>query len=112
MDIANVLTYLRPGEVWSLNGDSYEGLVWLDTTKQPTLQELEIAWLSYKKKIEAEKHNGLVLAKIEECEKKIIRPMVAMAQNTSTPADVEKFLGLKAEIENLRNQLIKEENHV
>jgi hypothetical protein len=33
MDIANILTYLRPGESWSLNGDSYEGLVWLDTTK-------------------------------------------------------------------------------
>ena len=109
MDIANILTYLRPGETWTLNGDSYEGLVWLDTTVKPTLQELEIAWLSYKKKVEADKHNDTILKQIEECEKKIIRPMVAMAQNTSTTADVEKFLELKSEIENLRNQLIKEE---
>jgi len=109
MDIANILTYLRPGEIWSLDGDSYEGLVWLDTTVKPTLQELEIAWLSYKKKVEADKHNDTILKQIEECEKKIIRPMVAMAQNTSTTADVEKFLELKSEIQNLRNQLIKEE---
>ena len=109
MDIANILTSLRPGEIWSLDGDSYKGLVWLDTTVKPTLQELEIAWLSYKKKVEADKHNDTILKQIEECEKKIIRPMVAMAQNTSTTADVKKFLELKSEIENLRNQLIKEE---
>jgi hypothetical protein len=41
MDIANILTYLRPGETWSLNGDSYDGLVWLSDTKKPTLQEIE-----------------------------------------------------------------------
>ena len=59
--------------------------------------------------IETKKHNDTILKQIEALEKKIIRPMVAMAQNTSTPADVKKFLELKLEIENLRNQLIKEE---
>ncbi len=56
-----------------------------------------------------EQSNMKIISQIEALEKKIIRPMVAMAQNTSTTADVEKFLGLKSEIENLRNQLIKEE---
>jgi hypothetical protein len=56
-----------------------------------------------------EKHNQKIALEIEALEKKIIRPMVAMAQNTSTTADVKKFLELKWEIENLRNQLIKEE---
>jgi len=56
-----------------------------------------------------EQSNMKIISQIEALEKKIIRPMVAMAQNTSTPADVEKFLELKSEIQNLRNQLIKEE---
>jgi len=109
MDIANILTYLRPGESWSLNGDSYEGLVWLSDTKKPTLQEIEEEWLSVKEKIEAKTHSDIIVSQIEALEKKIIRPMVSMAQNTSTTADVEKFLELKSEIENLRNQLIKGE---
>lgn len=47
MDIANILTYLRPGETWSLNGDSYDGLVWLSDTKKPTLQEIEDYYSTY-----------------------------------------------------------------
>lgn len=41
MDLASLLTHLRPNEQWSLNGDLYEGLTWLDVTEKPTLQEIE-----------------------------------------------------------------------
>jgi hypothetical protein len=35
------LLSLRPGAEWTLNGDTYEGLVWLDTVQQkPTLEEI------------------------------------------------------------------------
>ena len=47
MDIANILTHLRPGEQWTLNGDSYEGLTWLSNTPKPTLQEIEDYFPTY-----------------------------------------------------------------
>lgn len=44
MDIPSILQSIRPGETWELIGDEYDGLVWTDTTKKPTLDELTKAW--------------------------------------------------------------------
>jgi len=44
MDISAILNRIRPGEAWSLDGDTYDGLTWLDSTAKPTLQELEASW--------------------------------------------------------------------
>lgn len=44
MDIPAVLNVIRPGAAWSLNGDTYEGLTWLDDSEKPTLDEIEAAW--------------------------------------------------------------------
>lgn len=30
---------------WSLNGDSYDGLVWLSDTPKPTQEELDALWI-------------------------------------------------------------------
>jgi len=43
MRLSELLTVVRPGEAWSLSGDSYDGLVWLDETPKPTEEELEAA---------------------------------------------------------------------
>lgn len=43
MGLAALLAAVRPGEAWSLSGDSYDGLVWLDDTPKPTEAELEAA---------------------------------------------------------------------
>jgi hypothetical protein len=43
-DYASVLTAIRPGAQWSLNGDSYDGLTWLDEGDAPTQAELDAAW--------------------------------------------------------------------
>lgn len=41
MDITHALQRLRPSAKWSLNGDSYSGLEWLDTTQtKPTEAEV------------------------------------------------------------------------
>jgi hypothetical protein len=41
MDITAALQSLRPGSSWYLNGDSYEGLTWLDETQtKPTEDEI------------------------------------------------------------------------
>ena len=44
MDIANVLTDKYPGAQWSLDGDDYEGLEWLDDSPKPTKKALEALW--------------------------------------------------------------------
>lgn len=45
MDIAHILTKRYPGAQWTLNGDKYDGLTWLDEeTPKPTLSDLEAEW--------------------------------------------------------------------
>lgn len=40
--IIEALYSLRPGAVWNLNGDTYEGLIWKDETQsKPSKEELE-----------------------------------------------------------------------
>jgi hypothetical protein len=43
-DYAAVLTVIRPGAQWSLNGDTYDGLTWLDDSPKPTKKTLDDAW--------------------------------------------------------------------
>ena len=44
IDYAAVLTANYPGAQWSLDGNTYEGLIWLDNTPKPTQAALEAAW--------------------------------------------------------------------
>lgn len=55
MDIPAVLSHLRPGEIWELNGDSMDGLVWLSPTEPPTFAEVQSAWPSVQLALEAER---------------------------------------------------------
>jgi len=43
-DYAAVLTAIRPGAAWTLDGDTYDGLTWLDDSPKPTQAELDAAW--------------------------------------------------------------------
>jgi len=43
-DYPAVLMANYPGAQWTLNGDSYDGLTWLDDTPKPTQKELDDAW--------------------------------------------------------------------
>ena len=43
-DYAAVLTANYPGQEWTLDGDTYEGLTWLSDTPKPTQAELDAAW--------------------------------------------------------------------
>jgi hypothetical protein len=43
-DYAAVLQANYPGTIWVLNGDTYDGLTWLDESPQPTQAELDAAW--------------------------------------------------------------------
>ncbi len=45
INIAKILSVIRPGAQWSLNGDTYEGLDWPEQAQtKPTLTEMEEAW--------------------------------------------------------------------
>ena len=44
IDYAAVLTANYPGAQWALNGNSYDGLDWLDSSPKPTQAELDAQW--------------------------------------------------------------------
>ena len=43
-DYTAVLAANYPGTKWTMDGDNYEGLNWLDDTPKPTQAELDAAW--------------------------------------------------------------------
>jgi hypothetical protein len=45
IDYTSILTLNYPGAQWTLDGDSYEGLDWLDSTPKPTQEELDALWI-------------------------------------------------------------------
>ena len=44
IDYAAVLTDNYPDALWTLNGDTYDGLTWLSDSPKPTQAELDAAW--------------------------------------------------------------------
>jgi hypothetical protein len=44
MDISKALLHGWPGAQWMINGESYDGLTWLDGPPKPTLDEIISAW--------------------------------------------------------------------
>ena len=44
LDIPMTLAFLRPGELWTLDGDDYSGLTWHSDTPKPTEAEIAAAW--------------------------------------------------------------------
>ena len=40
-DISSALLALKPGAEWTLRGDDYTGLEWLDSGQQPSKEEVE-----------------------------------------------------------------------
>ncbi len=57
IDIAKILTVKYPSASWSLDGDTYKGLEWLDDSPKPTEAELEAFWpvVEYDREVEAVK---------------------------------------------------------
>jgi hypothetical protein len=43
-DYSAVLIAIRPGAQWTLDGDDYAGLTWLDDSPKPTKKTLDDAW--------------------------------------------------------------------
>ena len=46
LDYSLILSTNYVGKQWSLNGESYDGLTWLDESPKPTQAELDALWES------------------------------------------------------------------
>ena len=44
IDYTQILTINYPNTEWSLNGNSYDDLMWLDSSPKPTQAELDALW--------------------------------------------------------------------
>jgi hypothetical protein len=44
IDYTAILMANYAGSQWTLNGDAYDGLTWLDSTPKPTEAELDAQW--------------------------------------------------------------------
>ena len=44
VDYSQVLTTNYAGSEWTLDGENYDGLIWLSDTPKPTQAELDAAW--------------------------------------------------------------------
>ena len=53
IDYAQILSTNYAGKQWALNGDSYEGLDWMDSSTKPTKAELDALWESTQSLIQA-----------------------------------------------------------
>jgi hypothetical protein len=53
MDISIILTNKYAGLEWTVNGEDYEGLVWLSETPKPTKKQLEDLWPTVQAEIQA-----------------------------------------------------------
>lgn len=69
IDYSLILSTNYVGKQWSLNGESYDGLTWLDESTKPTQAELDALWESTQatvtnKKAQAEATKASALAKL------------------------------------------------
>lgn len=44
IDYTLILIYFYPDTKWTLTGDDYDGLEWLDESPKPTKEELDAKW--------------------------------------------------------------------
>jgi hypothetical protein len=57
----DILATNYAGKQWTLTGDSYDGLTWLDSLPKPTQAELDALWESTQSTVEAEKAQALAV---------------------------------------------------
>jgi hypothetical protein len=55
IDYSLILSVNYPNAAWTLDGNSYDGLTWLDSTPKPTQAELDALWESTQAQIETKK---------------------------------------------------------
>ena len=55
IDYTQILTEFYQGSEWILNGDNYDGLIWLSDTTKPSKKTLDDLWPQVEAKKQADK---------------------------------------------------------
>ena len=84
IDYTQILIINYPNAQWSLNGDFYDGLIWLDESPKPTQNELDALWESTK---------AQVLAKKEQAESTKISALAKLTALGLTQDEVKALVG-------------------
>lgn len=61
LDYSLILSTNYPTAQWSLNGDSYNGLDWLDASPKPTKAELDALWESTQAQVAEQKAQSIAV---------------------------------------------------
>ena len=59
IDYTKILSVNYPTAQWILNGDSYDGLTWLDSSPKPTQAELDALWESTQAQVAAKEQAAI-----------------------------------------------------
>lgn len=59
LDYTLILRRKYPDAQWILNGDDYEGLIWISESKKPTKTELDGLWSDVLQELDNEKQEAL-----------------------------------------------------
>jgi hypothetical protein len=59
IDYTLILSTNYVGKKWTLNGDSYDGLDWLDLTPKPSQSELDALWESTQTAVKTQKQAAI-----------------------------------------------------
>ena len=54
IDYSHILTKRYPGKLWTLEGETYEGLTWISKGKKPTQTELDDLWAEVEQEMKNE----------------------------------------------------------
>jgi len=63
IDYATILVRRYPGKLWTLEGDTYEGLTWNSKGDAPTQKELDAHWPQIQQEIQNETTNKALARK-------------------------------------------------
>jgi hypothetical protein len=61
LNYAQILIVNFPTAQWSLDGDSYEGLIWNDSSSKPTQAELDALWESTQATVAEQKAQAIAV---------------------------------------------------
>lgn len=59
IDYATILTLKYPDSEWTIDGDDYDGLIWLSDTEKPSKETLNDLWETVKSELIAEKESKI-----------------------------------------------------
>jgi hypothetical protein len=105
--IAEALSHFLPNSQWTLNGDKYEGLTWIDDSPKPTKEQIEEWVLQIPIILQNKKRIAEIQSQLDNIDRQSVRPLRAKLAGTDTQADRERLEELEAEASTLRTELNK-----